>query len=249
MERGLTIATAIQHREYEVANRFALGILFAELFAADEAMEQLEGALGLARDLSSRTWTNIINGALASVYLMSDSHKEARSCLETAISPDSPMDTLGRRNCWVHLAELALAQDDPTLALDITDRLIASAPSMTPGRVITYLWKLKGEGLAALGRVEEAASLYQEAIENALETGERFLVWRIHTCLSRLYQTMGNHEAARKEFDLARGQVDELTATIPDEVLVEKFLQGASNILNTISHQVSPLEIKRGGQA
>jgi hypothetical protein len=55
------------------------------------------------------------------------------------------MDTLSKRYCWLWLAELALAQDDPAHALDITDRSIATAPGMSPGRVITYLWKLKAE--------------------------------------------------------------------------------------------------------
>jgi hypothetical protein len=68
---------------------------------------------------------------------------------------------------WARLAELALARGNPTHALDITDRLIASAPGMPPGRVITYLWWLKGKALAALGHSEEAQPLLHAAIENA----------------------------------------------------------------------------------
>jgi hypothetical protein len=68
------------------------------------------------------------------------------------------------RCCWSSQAELALARGDPALAMDITDRLIASAPGMSPGRVITFLWKLKGQALNAMGHTEEAQTLLRAAI-------------------------------------------------------------------------------------
>jgi len=227
MQSGLRIASEIGHREYVVGNRFALGILYAELFTPDHARRQLEGALTLAEELRSAAWIHPVSGALAGVYLMLDDQKSAQACLETVISPQTPMDALGKRCCWVRRAELALSQDDPDLALDITDRLIASAPGMLPGRVITYLWKLKGEALAANGRTEDACSLLHSAIENARATGERFLLWRIHARLGQLYRTMGRPEAAGKEFSAARALIDELAATVPDETLRDQFRQGA----------------------
>ena len=141
------------------------------------------------------------------------------------------MDTLGKRYCWIRRAELALSQDDPVLALGITDRLIVAAPGMLPGRVITFLWMLKAEALAANGRTENACSLLQSAIENAQVTGERFLLWRIHASLGRLYRTKGHQEVAEKEFLAARALIDELAATVPDETLKDKFRQGAHTIL------------------
>jgi tetratricopeptide (TPR) repeat protein len=234
MQSGLRTASEIGHREYVVGNRFALGILYAELFAPDQAREQLEGALTLAGELRSPTWINLVSGALAAVYFLLDDLKSAQVCLETVISPQTPMDTLGRRYCWVRRAELALSQDDPVLALDITDRLIATAPGMSPGRVITFLWKLKGVALAANGRTENACSLLQLANENAQATGERFLLWRIHARLGQLFHTMGHQEAAEKEFLAARALIDELAANIPEETLKDKFRQGAYSILRTL---------------
>jgi tetratricopeptide (TPR) repeat protein len=143
------------------------------------------------------------------------------------------MDTLGKRYCWVRRGELALSQDDPVLALDIADRLIATAPGMSPERVITFLWKLKAEALAANGRTENALSLLHSAIENAQVSGERFLLWRIHASLGQLYRTLGRQEAAEEEFLTARALIDELAATVPDEMLKDKFRQGAYNILRT----------------
>jgi tetratricopeptide (TPR) repeat protein len=141
------------------------------------------------------------------------------------------MDTLGKRYCWVRRAELALAQDDPALALEITERLIASAPGMSAGRVITYLWKLKGEALAVMGSTDEAESSLRAAIENAQATEERFLLWRVHASLAPLYRTMGHQEAAEKEFSRARALIEELAATVPDEALKSSFLKGAYKTL------------------
>lgn len=231
MTSGVKISVGIGHREYEVGNRFALGLLYAALFNTDAAREQFERALNLARELCSQTWILIVSSALAGTYMKMEDLKAAQSCLEMVISSQSPMDALGRRNCWVQQAELALLQDNPHLALDIIEQLIKTAPGMSPGRVITYLWWLKGKALATIGDVAGAQSHFQAAIENARATGERFLLWRIHINLGNLFRTMGSNEAARKEFLLARAQIDELTATITDETLKEKFRHGARNTL------------------
>jgi hypothetical protein len=42
--------------------------------------------------------------------------------------------------------------------------------------VITFLWKLKGKALAAMGSTEEAQPLLRAAIDKARATGERFLL-------------------------------------------------------------------------
>jgi tetratricopeptide (TPR) repeat protein len=117
------------------------------------------------------------------------------------------------------------------VALEIIERLIASAPSLPPGGVITFLWKLKGETLAAMGRVDEAASLLNAAEENARALEERFLLWRIHASLRRLYVAMNDQEAARKEYSAGRELIGELAATLSDEALKESFLQGAYSML------------------
>jgi len=231
MQRGLHIASEIGHREYMVGARFALGILNVGLFAPDQALGQLEGALTLARELRSPIWTHVVSGGLSEAYLLLDDQKSAKACLEAAISQQTPMDSLGKRYCWVRRAELAIAQDDPALALDITERLITSAPGMSPGQVITFLWQLKGEALAAMGHTEEACSLLQAAKENTRRTEERFLLGRIHASLGQLHHIMNRHTQAEIEFSAARKLIQEFSATIPDETLKENFTQGVNGLL------------------
>ena len=233
IQSGLRIASKIGHREYVVGAQFALGMLYAELFVPDQARKQLEETLIMARDLRSPAWIHPVSSVLAGTYLALNENLSAQACLEAAISDLTPMDTLGKRYCWVQRAELALAQDEPTLALDITERLIASTPGISPGQIVTFLWKLKGEALAALGCIEDALPLLHAALENAKAAGERFLLWRVHACLGRLYHNMGRQDAAEKEIASARAVIDELAATIPDEALKESFRQGSNNIIRT----------------
>jgi tetratricopeptide (TPR) repeat protein len=232
IKRGLMIATRIGHREYEVGNRFALGRLFTELFAIEPARVQFERGLNLASDLRSRTWINIIKGALASIFLLEKDWGAAQACLDSAISADTPMDTLGRRSCWVRRVELALLMGDPMQALEIVEQLIATTPSLSPDKVVTYLWMLKGRCLAALGRTEEAKNVFKPALDNIKVTGERYLLWRIHGDLSRLIKVGGRPAQAEAMMSSARAEVDELADSIPDEELAEGFRRGAFKALD-----------------
>lgn len=90
--------------------------------------------------------------------------------------------------------------------------------------MITFLWKLKGEALAALGRTEKASSLLRAGIEIARATEERFMIWRIHVCLGRMYHARKHQTINRKEFLMARELFHELAATVPDEALKDNFL-------------------------
>ncbi|UCC88670.1 MAG: tetratricopeptide repeat protein, partial [Anaerolineales bacterium] len=231
IQRGLRIASEIGHREWAVGNRFALGVLYAELLAPEEARRQLEEALALTKELRSQYWIHHVTGALAGACYLLDDLAGAQACLDKVVSPQTPMDTMGKRYCWARRAELALSQGDPAHALEITQRLIASAPGMSPERVITFLWKLKGEALAAMGRAEEACSLLRAALENAQVTEERFLLWRIHASLGRLYCATDHQKEAEKEFSATSELIQELAASVPDEALKGNFLHSAYNML------------------
>ena len=231
MERGLRLTLEIQHHEYEVANRCALGKLYVEMLAPDQAKQQLELALDVAGELRSRLWMHHLSGTLAGAHLLLGDQTAALALLDQVLSPHTAMDTTGRRYCWTRRAELALAQGDPALALDIVERLIASAPGMSPGRVIPFLWKLKGEAQGAMGHGEEAQTLLQAAVDSARATGKRFLLWRLHASLARLYSVVGRQADAARESSTAYALVEELACTLPDGDERDTFLHRARAIV------------------
>lgn len=156
--------------------------------------------------------------------------KGAEACLDTALTIQAGMDTMGKRYCWTRRAEIALLQGDAARALEITERLIDSAPGLSPGGVITFLWKLKGEALAEMGRMDEAVSFIWAAVENARSQGELFLLWRIHASLGRFYRDIGRLTEAHMAFSAALEVIGELAATIPDGTLKADFSDRAYSI-------------------
>ncbi|MCP5098948.1 MAG: hypothetical protein GY943_25635, partial [Chloroflexi bacterium] len=168
----------------------------------------------------------------AGVYLMLDDTDSAQTCLDAVLSSQTPMDALGKRYCWTRRAELALKQNEPTLALNITERLINSTPGISPGCVISFLWKLKAEALATIGQTEDACTLLNEAIKNAQAANERYLLWRIHASLGQLHHMMGHLTTAECEYATARSLIDEMANAIADAGLQERFRQGAYSKLS-----------------
>ncbi len=230
---ALSVATAIGHREWMAGSRSVLGDLYVALFAAEEAQLQLRQALALAERLHSQHWIHHATATLAGACCLRNDLEQAQTWLDTLLSPGTPMDSIHKRTCWARQAELALLQGRASLALEIAERLIASAPGMAPGRVIPYLWQLKAQALAARGQPEEAASLLQAAVQHAQTPGLRFLLWRLHASLGRVHGTMRDAAGAEAHLATARQLVDELADTIPVPALRDGFLRGAHGLLRS----------------
>jgi len=224
---SLEMATQIGHREGMGASGCVLAMLYTELLVPEQARQHLETALALAEEMRSPVLVHWAASALAAVHCLLEDLPRAQACLDGRLSSEASLDSEGARDCWARRAELALCQGDPALALDIVERLIAAAPGMSPGRVITFLWKLKGEALAAMGDAEAGCRLLQAAIENARSTGERFLLWPLHASLGKLFYAMGRQAESEKELSTARQLVEELADTVPDQELRDNFFRRA----------------------
>jgi tetratricopeptide (TPR) repeat protein len=230
---SLSIATSIGHREWMAGSRSILGELHVGLFAAEEAQLQLRQALALAERLHSQHWIHHATGTLAAACCLRNDLVQAQAWLDTLLSPETPMDTIHKRTCWARRAELALLQGQASMALEIAERLIASAPGMSPGKVIPYLWQLKAEALAAMGQCEEADSLLQAAVQHAQLPGARSLLWRLHASLGHVHGAMGKAAEAEAHFSTARLLVEELADTIRVQALRDGFLRGAHRLLSS----------------
>jgi tetratricopeptide (TPR) repeat protein len=239
---SLTIAKQIEHRQWLTSAHWQLGVLYLDLLALPEAQQQLEQALTLAHELGSWNWIRIVSGFLAPLHLLQQDLTRAESILTAALEPDAAMQTMGQRLVWTARAELSLARGNPGLALDITDRLIASAANLTDEYIIPRLWKLRGEALAALHRSGEAETMLLAAQEAAQVQGLRPLLWRIYMALGKLYQTQAREAEAEQAFSTARLLIEELAANISDERIREHFLFQATATLPLSPLSGKPLE-------
>jgi DNA-binding CsgD family transcriptional regulator len=230
-QASLALSEQIEHRQWLTAAHMQVGVLYFDLLALPEAQQQLEQALALAHEVGSWNWMRKVAGFLAPVYLLQQDHTSAEAILTAALEPDAPMQTIGQRLVWTARADLALARSDPGTALDITERLIASASNLSDEYVIPRLWKLRGEAQASLGRIAEAEMFLRAAQAAARAQRLRPLLWRICVALGKLYQAQGLLEEAEQAFATARAMIEELAAGVPDEQLRVHFLSQATTML------------------
>ena len=130
--RGSEIAKEIAHREWLCHSCRQLGALYLDLLALPQARNYLLQALAVAQELGSKIHTLGAAGYLVIIFVLERDFVQAEALLVTLLRDDLPMQTIGQRRLWLGRAELALAQGDPELGLDIVDRLLASAANFDP---------------------------------------------------------------------------------------------------------------------
>lgn len=227
--RGIEIAEEIEHRQWMAGGYGILGAIYYDLLALPLARQYLERGLVLGQETGSLHWQRVAAGFLASTLIDLHDLSAAEAVLKNALPADSPTHSIGQRLCWCARVELALAQNDPTLALELIDRMTISAPNVIDPLApnIIRLALLRGEALQQLDRMDEAQKCFNAALAVATEQGNRSLVWRIHLARGKFHQAQAHRSDAEREYLAARSLVDELAVNIADESLRDNFLQAA----------------------
>ena len=235
LHAGVAILEEIEHHRWLVDANWILGALYLDLLAPSVAQQHLEQALTLAREVNAPGWERMVTGLLASAYVQQQDLAQAEFMLGTLRSPKTRR--LGQRIAWCARAELALAQGNPTLALDIAEQLIGSAANSSSQSVIPRLSHLQGKALRLLYQTERAEAVLQAAFATALAQGAPSLQWRIAIDLGKLYHTQQRDGEAKRSFGMAQELLQELAASIPDHALQKHFLEQAIALL---PHSYSP---------
>ena len=233
LHSAVAIAEEIEHRQWKTAARCALGALYLDLLAVSHARAELEAALAHARETDSTHWIHCTAGFLAAVYLQQREAQRADELLSSVLAPDAPAQTLGQRLVWCARADVALAQGDARTALAIVERLevaTANRPESGPAPILRLLL-LRSEALAALKRPEEAEPLLQTACALAARQGARPILWRLHVALGHVMRLQERYSETETACAAARGGVESLAASIPEQDLREAFVHRAIALL------------------
>jgi DNA-binding CsgD family transcriptional regulator len=233
-QAALELATEIQARGWLVGAHCALGALKLDLLALPAAQTHLEQAWELAKEIGP-FFISLVTGLLASTCVAQGQLAQAETLLKPALGATTPEraakpgQTQGQRTSWCAQAELALARQQPEIALQIIDGLITSAPNVAQyGQgCIPRLWLLRGQALAALDQPSQTEAAWQAALRHPLTQARRPLLWRIHMALGKWYQTQRRFDEARRELAAAGEIVAALAAPIPDSTLREEFQRRA----------------------
>ena len=119
------------------------------------------------------------------------------------------------------------AEGDYQETLRIVELLLTSSPGTDRAQPIPWLLRLKGESLAALGRLDEATQALEVAKDGAFQQQEQPLLWQIHRSLGRAYSRMKDVERAERAFAVARRVITDLSASIRELTQRELFSQEA----------------------
>jgi DNA-binding CsgD family transcriptional regulator len=232
MLRGsLAIAEEIEHRQWTTAGKCSLGAFYLDLLALERARQYLEDALAGARAMGSRLWVLSTSPQLAETYILSRDFSAAQAVLDAVNLDDIRQSQQGGRSCWIALASLHLAQANPEEALRIVDELIATAPHLKSERDAPRLARLRGETLAALGRLSDAEMSLRAAVESAALQGWPAYGWRAQVALGRVLRMQRRHADADVAFAAARETIDRLAAQVPEPEVRQTFLLSATALL------------------
>ena len=230
-QTALAIAVEIDHFQWMAGAYGTLGYLYLDLLDWELAREKFELALAIAKEVGSQYFINSSAGELAEVHILLRDLDQARACLEPEISPETPMNSIGQRILWKARAELALADGEISLALQIVDRLISAGASMPADGVISILWHMRARIMLAAGKYAEAERLLLAGIKNAQYFGERALLWKLYGTLGLAYRDQSLNLESSKAIRKAQEIVDMLASTLPDKAIQDEFTQRAKEHL------------------
>ena len=224
---ALRCAEEIEHRQWTVAAHMALGILYLDLLALQDARRHLETALALAKAVGSQVWIDLSVGYLASTHVASGMVRQAKALLMGMLPADTPMKMQGHRLLWFAQAQIALAEGDAPTAYHITQELTTSAQNLSPGQLIPRLALLQGESLMYLGNFETATELLHATRLAATAQGARSQEWRILVALGKCLQAQAKRSEARASYATVRVLLDNMTSEIADVSLGRNLLEQA----------------------
>ncbi|MBX3001727.1 MAG: AAA family ATPase [Caldilineaceae bacterium] len=230
VQQGLAIAQEIEHRQWRCFAHRTLGILYRDLLDFPTARRHLEESLALARESGSLFHLRQGAGYLALLLIQNNELAQAENLLGSVLTPQLPLEPLAQRRVWIAQAELALAQGNPQQSLQIVDRLLAAVGhgEEAVSGAVPYLAKVRGEGLVALQRWDEAEATFQSGLATAEAQATPRFVWTLHLALGKLYQAQRRNADAAQAFVAARGVIDEIAASLSDLALCDNFVRQAT---------------------
>jgi tetratricopeptide (TPR) repeat protein len=228
-QQALRIATRIEHQQWITGAYAHMAYIYLLMLAPEEALLHAESGLALAQRLSSAWWIAWLASHQALAYLLLGQLPQAEAALQAMLPPTQPPRLWPERRLSRLWAELALAQQ-PAVALQRCDQLLQTAPQvpgMTDGQPIPPLLKCKGEALIALGRLQEAVQVLEEARRGAIRQQALPVLWQIECALEQVYRRLQQEEQAQSAFTAARAVITELAQNIDQLPLREQFVRRA----------------------
>jgi tetratricopeptide (TPR) repeat protein len=240
--RARATADQMKHRQWEAFSRLAQGLVYAELFAYDRAIEIMQPGLTLALESYSLHWTHALAGSITRAMIGKGDIDQAEQFLDRHFPLDAPARMLSERLCWCTRAELEIEKGNPERALAIAKKMVDEVRNMEDGTVIRRVWLLRARSLLELAQksrdvedcrrlLGQAADLTAALLNEAQQLGYAVILWRASVLLAKIFDAAGRQQDAKEQRKNAREYVLELSGKISDRELQQQFLNKSFEII------------------
>jgi tetratricopeptide (TPR) repeat protein len=219
-QRGIELSRKAQDVNVLWINLDILGRAYQALLDLEEARRVHEEALELSGALEPLFDVHSSN-RLCSVAALSDNWEEAYAHAKRAHEGRTSLEVLESLYLY-HEVEALLRGGDERSAREEVRRIAERAEANERERVaylrsLALLSEFEGDTKRALEQLHEALTLAQKM-------GAPRELWQIQARVGELYEKRGEAGEAREAFSLAAQTLRELSQTIADEELRERFL-------------------------
>jgi tetratricopeptide (TPR) repeat protein len=226
---GLTVAEAIGHRQWILANHNALGVIYLDLRALAEARQHLELAWELADEIQSQHWREQVGSFLAMVCVRQGDLARAESLVQL-FPVEAPL-TINQRFGLQARAALALQRGQPDLTCTLLAKLWHTGEWVSVWGVhnLAQFAVDQAEALSQLDRLGEAESGLKQVRQQLAQSALAFRLWQVDLELAALYRQQGRLAEADAAQQQAQVCLQATAAEIPAGPLREHFIQIASS--------------------
>lgn len=251
VREAISDAEEIEHLQWSAGGLRVLGIALIDLLDVEQARDHLEKAHAIAQRLRSRLWIRWTAAPLGTARALTRDIAGARALLDNAAQVDkaatvgtargevaSATLTLGERQLWLARATVALANDEPRMALEIVDARLAAERAANEGSLlgVPRLSLLRSNALAKLERFDEALDAATTARAEAEAQDSKPVLWQIDAAIGHIHRQQRHRLEARRAFDAAWSLADDLAARIPlsELGLRDRFLERVRAIVPSV---------------
>jgi DNA-binding NarL/FixJ family response regulator len=131
-QEALQVATEIGHTQWIAGAYYSLGQIYFLLLEPALAMETFKKGLQLCSEIGSAFWLGNFSAYFALACILRGTLPRAEAALKRVMARDQvPRSAAERRVIWAW-GELALANNEPRVALQVVERLFSSLPFRSP---------------------------------------------------------------------------------------------------------------------
>lgn len=121
--------------------------------------------------------------------------------------------------------ELWLARGDADRALKYADECYEASTGTESAKNVVKALRLKGQALAAMGKLDDAEGALTEAVEIAREVANPPQLWKTLVAMGDLRRGQGREEEAKTTYSEALAEIDRIASTLSDENLRRTFVE------------------------